>query len=159
MTMATCRAVVRALADAVHYAVGAYTRPRRGARHPSLERLMAVPPEAATALAPSVCTASGSPWEPPSTLYEDDHLLAIDKPAGLVVHPAYRHPDGTLHDLVVRRQRLRGEDAPWLLHRLDRDTSGVLLFAKTDRARRSVVAQFERRQVRKWYLGLACGCI
>lgn len=91
------------------------------------------------------------------TLYEDVSLLAVEKPAGLVVHPAYRHPDGTLCDLVARRQELRGEPRPWLLHRLDRDTSGVVLFAKTEQARRSLVAQFERRQVGKWYLALARG--
>jgi 23S rRNA pseudouridine1911/1915/1917 synthase len=91
------------------------------------------------------------------TLYEDEHLLAVDKPAGLVVHPAYRHPEGTLYDLVARQQRAAGAQHLWLLHRLDRDTSGVVLLAKTELARRSVVAQFERHQVSKWYLALVAG--
>jgi 23S rRNA pseudouridine1911/1915/1917 synthase len=90
-------------------------------------------------------------------LIEDDHLLAVNKPANLVAHPAYRHPDGTLHDLVSQLLLARGEPPAWLLHRLDRDTSGVVLFAKTERARRHVVRQFERREVRKGYLALVAG--
>jgi 23S rRNA pseudouridine1911/1915/1917 synthase len=90
-------------------------------------------------------------------LYEDDALLAVNKPAGLVVHPAYKHPNGTLADAVFACQAARGERRPWLLHRLDRDTSGVVLFAKTDEARRALVRQFERRSVRKLYLALASG--
>jgi 23S rRNA pseudouridine1911/1915/1917 synthase len=90
-------------------------------------------------------------------LYEDDDVLAVDKPAGMVVHPAYRHPDGTLFDALAARQAARGEGRPWLLHRLDRDTSGVVLLAKSERARRGLVRQFERRQVHKWYLALVLG--
>lgn len=90
-------------------------------------------------------------------LYEDDDLLAVDKPAGMVVHPAYRHPDGTLFDAVAARQLARAEGRPCLLHRLDRDTSGVVLLAKTERARQALVRQFEQRRVRKWYLALVCG--
>lgn len=95
--------------------------------------------------------------DPFAVLYEDGDLLAVDKPAGLVVHPAYRHPDGTLFDAVLACQTARGEARPCLLHRLDRDTSGVVLFAKTAPARRALVRQFERRQVRKWYLALVAG--
>src|SRR5579859_5474266 len=86
-----------------------------------------------------------------SILFEDSCVLAVDKPAGMVVHPAYRHPDGTLFDVVLARQMARGEQRPCLLHRLDRDTSGVVLFTKTAHARLALVRQFERRQVRKWY--------
>lgn len=88
-------------------------------------------------------------------LYEDEGVLAVDKPAGMVVHPAYRHPTGTLADAVFARQAARGEGRPWLLHRLDRDTTGVVLFAKTEPARRALVRQFERRTVKKLYLALA----
>ena len=91
----------------------------------------------------------------PEVLWEDEHLLAVNKPSGLVTHPTYKHPDGTLADGVFARQASRGEGRPWLLHRLDRDTSGVLLFAKTEQARRSLVRQFEQRTIRKHYLGLA----
>jgi 23S rRNA pseudouridine1911/1915/1917 synthase len=100
-----------------------------------------------------------SPLEAPpfAVLYEDAALLAVAKPAGLVTHPAYKHPDGTLTDAVFARQAARGEGRPWLLHRLDRETSGVVLFAKTEAARRSLVRQFERRTVRKRYLALTDG--
>jgi 23S rRNA pseudouridine1911/1915/1917 synthase len=92
-------------------------------------------------------------------LFEDADLLAVDKPAGLVAHPTYKHPDGTLADAIFARQEVRGEGRPWLLHRLDRATSGVVLFAKTERARRSLVRQFERRTVRKRYLALVAGTL
>lgn len=94
---------------------------------------------------------------PPAILYEDAQLLAVAKPAGLVTHPAYKHPDGTLADLVFDHQAARGERRPWLLHRLDRETSGVVLFAKTEVARRALVRQFERRLVRKRYFALTFG--
>ena len=93
----------------------------------------------------------------PAILHEDAHLLAVAKPAGLVTHPAYKHPDGTLCDAVFARQAERGEPRPWLLHRLDRETSGVVLFAKTILARRALVRQFERRTVRKLYLAITHG--
>jgi 23S rRNA pseudouridine1911/1915/1917 synthase len=87
-------------------------------------------------------------------LYEDEALLAVNKPARLVTHPAYRHPDGTLWDAVLARQTHMGQDHTWLLHRLDRETSGVVLFAKTVEARRALVRQFERHTIRKRYLAL-----
>jgi 23S rRNA pseudouridine1911/1915/1917 synthase len=87
-------------------------------------------------------------------LYEDEALLAVNKPAGMVTHPAYRHPDGTLWDAVLARQMRMGLVRPWLLHRLDRETSGVILFAKTVEARRALVRQFERHTIRKRYLAL-----
>jgi len=90
-------------------------------------------------------------------LFEDEAVLAVNKPAGLVTHPTYKHPDGTVWDAVLRRQTALGEQRPCLLHRLDRDTSGVLLFAKTYRARRAIVRQFERRTVHKVYLALVAG--
>jgi 23S rRNA pseudouridine1911/1915/1917 synthase len=90
-------------------------------------------------------------------LYEDAALLAVDKPAGMVTHPAYKHPDGTLADAVFARQATRGEARPWLLHRLDRETSGVVLFAKTEAARRALVRQFERHSMCKVYLALTLG--
>src|SRR5262245_27293747 len=72
---------------------------------------------------------------PLSILYEDEHLLAIDKPPGLVVHPAPGHASGTLVNALLHHVRdlagVGGELRPGLVHRLDRDTSGVLLVAKT----------------------------
>lgn len=90
-------------------------------------------------------------------LAEDDDILAVSKPAGLVVHPAYRHPDGTLTDAVFADADRRGVARPWLLHRLDRETSGIVLFARTEEARRSLVRQFQQRQIVKRYLAIISG--
>lgn len=90
-------------------------------------------------------------------LAEDDDLLAVAKPAGLVVHPAYRHPDGTLTDAVFAYSDRIGLSRPWLLHRLDRETSGVVLFARTELARRALVRQFQQRLVTKRYLAVVRG--
>src|SRR5215469_9223825 len=95
----------------------------------------------------------------PPVLFEDGELLAVDKPAGLVTHPSYKHADGTLWDAVLARQLARGEHRPCLLHRLDKWTSGVMLFAKTESARRAIVRQFERRSVGKRYLALTAGML
>ncbi len=92
-----------------------------------------------------------------SILYEDSDLLAVEKPAGLVVHPAYKHPDGTLFDAARDYLLQRGEAKPCLLHRLDKDTSGIVLLSKTEAARRCLVRQFEQRAIRKTYLALVCG--
>src|SRR5215831_14710812 len=100
----------------------------------------------------SATGAVGAAPPMPPVLYEDEAVLAVDKPAGLVTHPTYKHPDGTVWDAVLHRQLTRGEPRPCLLHRLDRDTSGVLLFAKAYRARRAIVRQFEQRTVGKRYL-------
>lgn len=108
-------------------------------------------------LMPLAPQSAPTPDAPLRVVFEDADLLAVDKPPALVVHPAYRHPDGTLFDAVAARQTARGEARPCLLHRLDRDTSGVVLFAKSEVARRGLVRQFERQQVRKWYLALVHG--
>jgi 23S rRNA pseudouridine1911/1915/1917 synthase len=92
-------------------------------------------------------------------LYEDADLLVVDKPAGLVIHPAYKHPDGTLFNAVSAYVQGRGEAKPCLLHRLDKDTSGVILLAKTEHARRHLVRQFEQHAIHKTYLALACGAL
>lgn len=95
----------------------------------------------------------------PCVLYEDTEMLVVAKPAGLVTHPAYKHPDGTLCDAIFARQAARGERRPWLLHRLDRETSGIVLFAKTEQTRRALVRQFERYLIRKCYLALVTGIL
>jgi 23S rRNA pseudouridine1911/1915/1917 synthase len=98
---------------------------------------------------------------PLSILYEDEHLLAIDKPAGLVVHPAPGHASGTLVNALLHHIRdwkgVGGELRPGIVHRLDRDTSGVLLVAKTDVAHASLSRQMKKRSMRKEYLALVAG--
>lgn len=91
---------------------------------------------------------------PFDTLYEDDLLLAVNKPSGVVTHPTYKHAAGTLTDAVFAWQAARGLARPWLLHRLDKETSGVVLFARGEQARRTLASQFERHTARKRYLAL-----
>ena len=91
---------------------------------------------------------------PFTVLAEDALLLAVNKPSGVVTHPTYKHPNGTLTDVIFARAAARGEPRPWLLHRLDKETSGVTLFAKRDAARRVAAEQFERHTARKRYLAL-----
>jgi 23S rRNA pseudouridine1911/1915/1917 synthase len=99
--------------------------------------------------------------EPPRTLvFEDEHLAVIDKPAGLVVHPAPGHWDDTLvNALVARGTTLAGgaEGRPGIVHRLDRDTSGLMIVAKTDIAHRRLGAAIAARRVRRSYAALAWG--
>jgi 23S rRNA pseudouridine1911/1915/1917 synthase len=98
---------------------------------------------------------------PLSVLYEDSDLLAIDKPPGLVVHPSPGHASGTLVNALLHHVRdlagVGGELRPGIVHRLDRDTSGVLLVAKTDRAHSSLSRQMKKRSMKKEYLALAAG--
>ncbi len=98
---------------------------------------------------------------PLAVLYEDEHLLAIDKPPGLVMHPSPGHDSGTLvHGLLHHVRDLAGVGGrlrPGIVHRLDRDTSGVLLVAKTDLAHASLSRQMKKRAMRKEYLALAAG--
>lgn len=96
-----------------------------------------------------------TPAAPYGVLYADADLLAINKPPGLVVHPTYKHPDGTLTDAIFAWSEAMGASRPWLLHRLDKDTSGVTLFARTEGARRALARQFAQRLTHKRYLALA----
>ncbi len=98
---------------------------------------------------------------PLAVLYEDEHLLAIDKPPGIVVHPSPGHGSGTLVNALLHHVRdlsgVGGELRPGIVHRLDRDTSGVLLVAKSDLAHASLSRQMKKRAMRKEYLALAAG--
>jgi 23S rRNA pseudouridine1911/1915/1917 synthase len=98
---------------------------------------------------------------PLSILYEDEHVLAIDKPAGLVVHPSPGHDSGTLVNALMHHVRdlagIGGELRPGIVHRLDRGTSGVLLVAKTDRAHASLSRQMKKRAIEKEYLAVVAG--
>lgn len=95
---------------------------------------------------------------PPDILYEDDHLLAINKPPDMVVHPAKGHQQGTLvNALLGHTQTLSsryGDLRAGIVHRLDRDTSGVILVARTDRDHAALAEQFQERSVEKHYLAI-----
>jgi len=97
-----------------------------------------------------------------SILYEDEDLVVVDKPPGLVVHPGSGNGsrtlvNGLLHHCGGRLCPLAGEDRPGVVHRLDKDTSGCLVAAKSERAYRSLVAQFSERRTGKEYLAVVAG--
>ncbi|MCS7090238.1 MAG: RluA family pseudouridine synthase [Verrucomicrobiota bacterium] len=99
---------------------------------------------------------------PLDILYEDEWLLVLNKPPGLVVHPAAGHETHTLvhallHHCAGRLSGVGGVCRPGIVHRLDKDTSGVMVVAKTDAAHLGLARQFARRQVNKVYHALVCG--
>ncbi|ORJ60248.1 RluA family pseudouridine synthase [Geothermobacter hydrogeniphilus] len=98
---------------------------------------------------------------PLNILYEDSDLIVIDKPAGMVVHPAPGHPDGTLVNALLYHCRdlagIGGELRPGIVHRLDKDTSGVLVATKNDLAHQSLAEQFKEHSIRRRYLALVHG--
>jgi 23S rRNA pseudouridine1911/1915/1917 synthase len=94
-------------------------------------------------------------------VYEDEHLAVLDKPAGLVVHPGPGHWDDSLVNVLVGRGTPLSEGSsagrPGIVHRLDRDTSGLLVVAKTDAAHRKLAGAIERREVSRVYAALVWG--
>jgi 23S rRNA pseudouridine1911/1915/1917 synthase len=107
---------------------------------------------------PSSIDAEAIPLE---IVYEDADLLVIDKPAGLVVHPAPGHRSGTLVNALLHHVRdlsgIGGVLRPGIVHRLDKDTSGLLLVAKHDEAHRGLSAALKRREIRRFYIAAAWG--
>lgn len=106
---------------------------------------------------------SGPPGEPIplDILYEDGHLVAINKPPAMVVHPGKGHLYGTLVAALIHRfdqlSHVGGDARPGIVHRLDRDTSGVIVVAKTDRAHMTLAEQFQNRVVEKEYFAIVAG--
>ncbi|MEA5512819.1 RluA family pseudouridine synthase [Nodularia sp. UHCC 0506] len=98
---------------------------------------------------------------PLDILYEDDQLLILNKPAGLVVHPAPGHPDGTLVNALLAHcpnlPGIGGVQRPGIVHRLDKDTTGAIAIAKTDIAYHSLQAQLQAKTARREYLGVIYG--
>jgi 23S rRNA pseudouridine1911/1915/1917 synthase len=110
-----------------------------------------VPGRRATDLVPEPVAAT--------VVYEDEHLLVVDKPAGLVVHPSAGHRRGTLvHGLLAHAIAGGGEaERPGIVHRLDRDTSGLLVVARSDEAHRRLQRMLRRREIVREYLTLVRG--
>jgi 23S rRNA pseudouridine1911/1915/1917 synthase len=97
---------------------------------------------------------------PLDIVYEDQALLVVNKPAGMVVHPAPGHSGGTLVNAVLAycpELVASDDERPGIVHRLDRDTSGLILVAKSEKSRRALQRQFKERQVHKAYLALLDG--
>jgi 23S rRNA pseudouridine1911/1915/1917 synthase len=94
-------------------------------------------------------------------LHEDDCVVVVDKPAGMIVHPAKGHWEGTLASALAHHfgalSGRGGPTRPGIVHRLDRDTSGVIVAAKNDQAHDALAAQFKSRQVEKEYLAIVAG--
>ena len=114
---------------------------------------MRIPPQQPTDLIPENI--------PLNVIYEDEHLMVVNKPAGMVVHPAAGHSTGTLvHAALAHAPEMEGiggEQRPGVVHRLDKDTSGLILLAKDDNTHRWLQDQFRLRKVRKVYLALVDG--
>lgn len=110
---------------------------------------------------PPIPIAARSQEMPLSILFEDDDLVVIDKPAGLVVHPAAGHADRTLVNALLFHVRdlsgIGGELRPGIVHRLDKDTSGVMVIAKNDAAHRKLSAAWPTEAVRKEYVAIVYG--
>ena len=110
------------------------------------------------AAAPTAIRAQDIPLR---VVHEDDHVLVIDKPAGLVVHPAAGHEDGTLVNALLNHCPgifgIGGEERPGIVHRLDKDTSGLMVVAKTDAALCALARGFHEGTIRKTYLAVSCG--
>jgi 23S rRNA pseudouridine1911/1915/1917 synthase len=97
-----------------------------------------------------------------NVIYEDDELIVIDKPAGMVVHPAPGSRDGTLVNALIHHcgdtlSGVGGERRPGIVHRIDKETSGLLVAAKTDRAHHGLSAQFAAHDVERRYLAICHG--
>lgn len=123
-------------------------RPSRGDRIK-----VEIPPAARSALNPEAI--------PVDILFEDADLLVVNKPAGLVVHPAPGHPTGTLVNALLHQvgdlSGIGGVLRPGIVHRLDRDTSGVMIVAKHDTAHRRLAGDLKARRIRRSYLAVAWG--
>jgi 23S rRNA pseudouridine1911/1915/1917 synthase len=124
-------------------------RVKRGERF-----LVSVPPAA-----PAKPAAQAMPLE---ILFEDAHLVVLVKPAGLTVHPAPGNPDRTLVNALIAHcgaslSGIGGVARPGIVHRLDKDTSGVMVVAKTDAAHAALTAQFQSRSIERAYLALVWG--
>lgn len=112
---------------------------------------------------PAPAEPIAEPDIPVAVVYQDDDLLIVDKPAGLVVHPSAGHDSGTLVNALLGMGEalapsgIAGVQRPGIVHRLDRDTSGLLMVARTDAAQASLQAQLKARRVKKAYLALVQG--
>ena len=123
-------------------------------------------PAAGTAFAisiPAVTPDEAQPEDIPlNVVFEDEHLIVIDKPAGLVVHPAVGNYDGTLvnallHHCQGQLSGIGGVARPGIVHRIDKDTSGLLVVAKSDVAHEGLARQFEDHSIERAYLALVAG--
>jgi len=116
---------------------------------------LTIPPPRETGVLPQ--------WMPLTVIYQDSDIVVIDKPAGLSVHPGPGHPDQTLVNGLLARcpdiQGVGGAIRPGIVHRLDKDTSGLMMVAKNHHSHQELSDQIKNRQVNKDYLALAAGTV
>lgn len=114
---------------------------------------------------PEVKETDLKPQELPlDIVYEDDDIIVVNKAKGMVVHPAVGNPDGTLVNAIMAHCKgnlsgIGGELRPGIVHRLDKDTSGLLIIAKNDKAHLRISEQIQNREVKKTYLALVKGAV
>jgi 23S rRNA pseudouridine1911/1915/1917 synthase len=145
------RAQAQVAIDAGLVTVDGHPRPKRHAVRAG-ERVVVLAPPAPDAARP---VAEAAPYR---VAFEDGHLLVVDKPAGVVVHPAGGHRTGTLSQALA--DRAAGGDDPWragIVHRLDRDTSGLLVVAKSDEVHRLLKRLIAERALHREYIALVQG--
>ncbi|HXV22912.1 MAG TPA: RluA family pseudouridine synthase [Alphaproteobacteria bacterium] len=149
------RSRIKALVEAGHVrlAGATITDPSLRVKPGQLFRLTLPPPEAPAPLGEPV---------PLAILYEDEALVVLDKPAGMAVHPAPGSPAGTLVNALIAHcgeslSGIGGVRRPGIVHRLDKDTTGIMVVAKTDPAHRHLSCQFAERSVERSYLALVWG--
>jgi len=145
--------IQRLIADGL-VAVDGSPAPKAGLKVEGGEQVVVrLPPVVPRALEPEAI--------PLAIVYEDDDLLVVDKPAGMIVHPSAGHMRGTLAHAVLGHvpdiEGVGGEQRPGIVHRLDKETSGLIVVAKNDRAHRELQRQFKARSVEKVYLALLDG--
>ncbi len=128
------------------------------------------PTKASHTVMPGEVIQINIPPKPPSELiaqdlplqivYEDEYLVVVNKPAGMVVHPAYGHRTGTLANALLHHFQnvsLLDEARPGIVHRLDKDTSGLLVVARDERTHAALSAQFKAKTTQREYLAVVCG--
>ena len=139
---------------------GHVTGPAAALRSSTLVR----PGQTFTIELPAPTSATAAPEDLPlAILYEDPDVVVLDKPAGMVVHPAVGHDTGTLVNALLHHvddlSGIGGELRPGIVHRLDRGTSGVMVVAKHDAAHQELARQFHDREVEKEYIALVWGVV
>ena len=149
------RTRIQALIQTGWLSVGGRTVTETSGRVKPAEHLVLRVPRAG----PSALEAQAMPIE---IVHEDEHLLVVDKPAGLVVHPGAGHADGTLVNALLAHcgeslSGIGGEARPGIVHRLDKDTSGLMMVAKTDEAHVRLSAALSARKVSRGYLAVVEG--
>ena len=123
---------------------------------------MAAGTDFSVAVPPTADPAARPQYIPLSVVFEDEHLIVVDKPAGLVVHPAAGNRDGTLvnallHHCAGQLSGIGGVARPGIVHRIDKDTSGLLVVAKTDVAHEGLARQFADHSIERAYLAVCNG--